>query len=92
MKTEGREKMACVAVRDSGTGLPASGRERLFEPFYTTKADGMGMGLPIARSIAETHGGQFGADDNEGPGATFFFTVPAAVVRDRDAPKTGAGR
>src|SRR5262245_6263746 len=87
VKTEWRDEMVCVAVRDFGTGLPAAGRERLFEPFYTTKADGMGMGLPIARSIVQAHGGQLWAMDNDDQGATFFFTLPAAAAdRDRDAP------
>jgi NO-binding membrane sensor protein with MHYT domain/signal transduction histidine kinase len=66
-----------VAVRDSGPGLPPSSAERLFEAFYTTKADGMGMGLSICRSMIEAHGGRLWASANEPRGAVFQFTVPA---------------
>ena len=65
-----------VAVRDSGPGLPPSSAERLFEAFYTTKADGMGMGLSICRSMIEAHGGRLWASANEPHGAVFQFTVP----------------
>ncbi|MFZ2109827.1 MAG: AAA family ATPase [Roseiarcus sp.] len=65
-----------VAVRDSGPGLPPSSAERLFEAFYTTKADGMGMGLSICRSMIEAHGGRLWASANEPHGAVFRFTVP----------------
>jgi signal transduction histidine kinase len=51
---------------------------RLFEPFVTTKADGMGIGLAISRSIIEAHGGSINLRNNPGDGATFFFTVPCA--------------
>jgi PAS domain S-box-containing protein len=66
-----------VSVRDEGVGL-GKGIERLFEPFYTTKRDGLGMGLSISRSIIEAHGGLLGAENNPDRGATFFFTVPVA--------------
>jgi len=65
-----------VAVRDSGPGLDLGRMERLFDPFYTTKPDGMGMGLAISRSIIDAHGGQLWAMPNDGPGATFRFTLP----------------
>jgi C4-dicarboxylate-specific signal transduction histidine kinase len=66
-----------VAVRDSGVGLSADGMARVFEAFYTTKPDGMGMGLWICRSIIESHGGQLTAQPNDGVGTTFQFVLPA---------------
>jgi PAS domain S-box-containing protein len=65
-----------VEVRDSGPGLSRESLERLFDPFYTTKHGGMGMGLSICRSIIEAHGGQVGATANLPHGATFHFTLP----------------
>jgi PAS domain S-box-containing protein len=66
-----------VAVRDSGPGVPATDLERLFEPFYTTKPGGLGLGLSICRSIIQTHGGRFWASANSPRGAIFQFTLPA---------------
>src|SRR5882757_486987 len=68
---------ACVAVRDTGQGLRPESLPRLFEPFYTTKPDGMGMGLSICRSIIEAHGGRLWASRCEPRGALFQFTIPA---------------
>jgi PAS domain S-box-containing protein len=67
-----------VAVRDSGPGLAPDSLKRLFEAFYTTKPDGLGMGLSICRSIIEAHGGQIWATTNVPQGAVFQFTLPAA--------------
>jgi signal transduction histidine kinase len=67
-----------LAVQDTGVGFELSGVERLFEAFYTTKSGGMGIGLLVSRSIIETHRGQLGAVPNEGPGATFWFSIPHA--------------
>jgi PAS domain S-box-containing protein len=66
---------ALVAVRDSGVGLDGQDLEMIFDAFYTTKPLGMGMGLAISRSIVEDHGGQLWAAPNDGPGATFQFTL-----------------
>jgi C4-dicarboxylate-specific signal transduction histidine kinase len=66
-----------VAVRDTGHGLRPESLPRLFEPFYTTKAEGMGMGLAICRSIIEAHGGRLWATRCEPRGALFQFTIPA---------------
>lgn len=67
---------ARVSVRDTGPGLSNGIREKLFQPFATTKASGMGLGLSICRSIIEAHGGVLEAGIGPGPGAIFFFTVP----------------
>jgi PAS domain S-box-containing protein len=66
-----------VAVRDSGTGLDPASLERMFEAFYTTKPDGMGMGLAISRTIIEAHGGQLSAAPNVPHGAVFRLELPA---------------
>jgi signal transduction histidine kinase len=64
-----------VAVQDSGIGLDPKNVERIFNAFYTTKTGGLGMGLSISRSIVESHGGRLWAESNDGPGATFQFTL-----------------
>ncbi|MDX6007635.1 ATP-binding protein [Cupriavidus necator] len=68
-----------VAIRDTGVGLDTRQLERVFDAFYTTKPQGMGMGLAICRSIVETHGGQLWAMPNDGFGASFHFTFPIAA-------------
>jgi two-component system sensor kinase FixL len=65
-----------VAVEDSGTGIDTGDLDRLFQPLYTTKVEGLGMGLAIARTIVGAHGGQLRASNNAGGGATFEFTLP----------------
>ena len=69
-------KSVVIVVRDSGAGLDSKSLERLFEPFYTTKPQGMGMGLAICRSIIEAHGGLLWATANTPHGAVFQFTLP----------------
>jgi signal transduction histidine kinase len=66
-----------VAVRDSGPGIDPKNLERVFEPFYTTKSSGVGMGLSICRSIIDAHGGRLWADVNEPRGAVFQLTLPS---------------
>jgi signal transduction histidine kinase len=65
-----------VAVSDTGQGLPAENIDRVFEHFFTTKSQGLGMGLSISRSIIEAHGGRIWAEHNPAGGATFRFTLP----------------
>jgi PAS domain S-box-containing protein len=65
-----------LSVIDVGVGFGAEGAVKLFEPFFTTKSDGMGIGLSISRSIIEAHHGRLWATSNEGPGATFSFSIP----------------
>jgi signal transduction histidine kinase len=67
-----------VAVSDTGPGINPELLDRVFEPFYTTKASGIGMGLSICRSIIDAHGGRLWAEANEPRGAVFQFTLPAA--------------
>ena len=67
-----------VTVRDYGVGISDEARERLFEQFFTTKKEGLGMGLAIVRSIIEAHGGKIEAENVNGGGARFHFTLPAA--------------
>jgi signal transduction histidine kinase len=67
----------CIGVQDTGPGLSPETLPRLFEPFYTTKPNGMGMGLAICRSIVEAHGGRIAASANVPRGALFQFTIPA---------------
>jgi PAS domain S-box-containing protein len=69
------EDQVLVAVQDSGIGLDPGNVERIFDAFHTTKPGGMGMGLSISRSIVESHGGRLWASANNGPGATFQFTL-----------------
>ena len=67
---------ARLIVTDSGVGLDSPATDRVFDAFYTTKKDGMGIGLSVSRSIIESHGGKLWAQANDGPGATFTFSLP----------------
>ena len=69
---------ARVSVIDAGRGIPPELRSQVFEAFFTTKPDGLGMGLTISRSIIESHGGELGFTPNAGPGLTVHFTLPLA--------------
>jgi PAS domain S-box-containing protein len=77
---EHEQNGVCVIVRDVGVGVADHFKDKLFEPFQTTKRGGMGIGLSISRSIIESHKGRIWATDNEGPGASFCFTIPTRVV------------
>jgi len=78
-KDESKELL--VVVRDTGPGLSPKTSAQLFEHFYTTKAEGMGMGLAICRSIIAAHGGRLWATPNEPHGAVFQFTLPTNSER-----------
>ena len=66
-----------LTVRDAGAGFDRQSMAKLFDAFYTTKSDGMGIGLSVSRSIIERHHGRLWAEPNDGPGATFSFSIPA---------------
>jgi signal transduction histidine kinase len=86
VKTErdGHEALS-LTVRDVGVGLSEADGGRLFDAFYTTKGDGMGIGLSVSRSIIERHGGRMWTAANEGPGVSFSFSVPLLQEQNRDA-------
>ena len=81
IKTElDEDGLVCVSVRDSGVGFDPQDAEKLFTSFYTTKPQGMGIGLSVSRSIIQSHHGRIWAAVNEGPGATFSFAIPRSPV------------
>jgi signal transduction histidine kinase len=73
------EAAVAVAVQDTGTGIDATDADRIFQPLYTTKAEGLGMGLAIARNIVDAHHGRLEAANNPEGGATFRFTLPVSA-------------
>src|SRR5580700_3952637 len=79
-----------VLVKDSGLGIDPQHSSRMFEAFYTTKVQGIGMGLTISRSIVEAHGGRLWAIANDGPGSTFCFTLPTANAQRKEYSNKGA--
>ena len=81
-----------LAVRDSGVGFDPQAADRLFDAFYTTKNDGMGIGLSVSRSIIESHHGRLWAEPNDGPGATFSFSIPQRIESGKGAHNLGATR
>ena len=88
MEGDGRDLTVCtcrrddgveIAVSDTGHGIPNDRMPKLFDAFFTTKKDGVGLGLAIARSIVEAHGGRIWAEDHGGRGATFRLTLPGSA-------------
>ena len=77
----GQDRQLLISVSDTGVGLPAEKADQIFNAFFTTKPQGSGMGLPISRSIVESHGGRLWASANNGGGTTFQFTLRAEVTR-----------
>jgi PAS domain S-box-containing protein len=76
IRTHLHDNQVQLAVKDAGVGVNPEAVDKLFEAFYTTKSDGMGIGLSISRSIIEAHHGRMWAAPNDGPGATFAFSIP----------------
>jgi C4-dicarboxylate-specific signal transduction histidine kinase len=76
-----------LAVSDTGPGIPDGGADRLFQPFITTKEQGLGLGLPMAKLIAEAHGGTLNLDSGNLGGARFRFVVPAVEDGNLNGPK-----
>jgi signal transduction histidine kinase len=70
-----------ISVSDTGVGLPPEQADQIFNAFFSTKAQGTGMGLSISRSIVESHGGRMWATPNSGRGATLNFTLPTAMAQ-----------
>jgi signal transduction histidine kinase len=93
IKTEREENDGvCLIVRDSGAGFKPQDAEKLFEAFHTTKIGGMGIGLHVSRSIIESHHGRLWAVPNDGPGATFSFSIPCRPEIAPSALGLAAGR
>ena len=74
-----------IAVEDSGPGIDPKDLNRIFDAFFTTKSQGMGMGLSICRSIVESHGGRLWASTRRPHGSIFYFTLPSAAAVDTRA-------
>jgi signal transduction histidine kinase len=82
---QGDNHQLLISVGDTGVGLEPEQTEQIFNAFFTTKPQGSGMGLPISRSIIESHGGHLWATSNSGPGATFQFTLRSGVTANQAA-------
>jgi signal transduction histidine kinase len=80
-----------VSVSDTGVGLPSQQADQIFKAFFTTKLQGIGMGLSISRSIIESHGGRLWAADNSSRGASFHLTLPTTIEADERRPEASHG-
>jgi signal transduction histidine kinase len=80
IKSETDDGQLLISISDTGVGLPPEQGDQIFRAFFTTKDNGTGMGLPISRSIIESHGGRLWGTSSSGRGATFHFTLPATVA------------
>jgi nitrogen-specific signal transduction histidine kinase len=78
---------ALVAIRDLGPGIPEGWHEKVFEAFWTTKPEGLGIGLMISRSIVESHNGRLWFENSPDQGVTFYFTLPLIIDPDPAGPR-----
>ena len=78
VSAEAQQQRICIRVLDRGCGLPEDAEERLFQPFYSNKEEGMGIGLSLCRSLVNGQGGDIGFERREGGGTAFWFTLPLA--------------
>src|SRR2546425_10379576 len=85
IKSQQDDRQLLISVGDTGVGLQPEQAEQIFNAFFTTKPQGTGMGLPISRSIIESHGGRLGVTAHSGRGATFQFTLPSEVTAHQAA-------
>jgi signal transduction histidine kinase len=93
IKTEREENDGVgLTVRDTGVGFEPQDVEKLFEAFHTTKTGGMGIGLHVSRSIIASHHGRLWAVPNDGPGATFSFSIPCRHENGSSAQSVDVGR
>ena len=92
LRAEGRDGQVHLSISDRGPGIPPEDLERIFEPFVTTKRHGMGLGLAVCRTIVAEHGGRIWATNNDGRGATFHLTFPAATGHGRSRESPGVDR
>ncbi|CAG4887480.1 Adaptive-response sensory-kinase SasA [Paraburkholderia saeva] len=83
LKSDGHDRVR-IAVRDNGHGLSADRLDRIFKPFFTSKPQGLGLGLSICKSIIDTHHGRLWAENNVDRGATFYVTLPAGTLAEQD--------
>ncbi len=88
--TETPDRAVRVAVRDAGEGIPEQDRRRIFEPFHTTKTQGLGMGLVVCSSIIEAHGGRLWLETTAGQGTVFVFTLPMLAEEDASMAPEGS--
>jgi C4-dicarboxylate-specific signal transduction histidine kinase len=80
VRTQFTDRMGVtISIADRGTGVPPHRLERIFEPFYTTKSHGLGLGLAVSRTIISAHGGTLSATNNSDRGASFHVTLPVFV-------------
>jgi signal transduction histidine kinase len=87
IRTASSDAQVELAVSDTGPGLAEETLPRLFESFFTTRPDGLGLGLSIVRSIVEAHGGRVAAENNAGTGATFRVSLPVAGANAHTKPQ-----